>query len=64
MQAPPLEAAAVERPCSSRLKINLLTAPCLLSVLLEQWNMDVAEGLARPIDDHGRYEKRRRQNLC
>ncbi|MBI4324451.1 MAG: transposase [Chloroflexi bacterium] len=63
VQAPPRAAAAVERPCYSRLKINLLTAQCLLSVLLEQWNIDVAEGLARQIDYHGRYEKRRRQNL-
>lgn len=63
VHAPPLEAAPVERPCYSRLKINLLIAPCLLSVLLEQWNIDVTEGLARQIDYHGRYEKRRRLNL-
>lgn len=64
LHAPPLEAAAAaDPPWYSRLKVNLLMAPCLLSVILEQWNIDVAEGLARQIDYHGRYEKRRRQNL-
>lgn len=64
LHAPPLEAtAATDPPWYSRLKVNLLLAPCLLSVIMEQWNIDVAEGLARQIDYHGRYEKRRRQNL-
>jgi len=47
----------------SRLKINLLIRQCLLSVVLERGTIDVALGLQRQMDYHGRYEKRKRQNL-
>jgi Transposase DDE domain len=50
-------------PLFSRLKIDLLTSQCLLSVVLEYRKIDVAEGLARQMNYHGRYEKRKRVNI-
>ena len=47
----------------SRLKVNWLTSQCLLSVVLEHGKIDVRAGLERQLHYHGRYEKRRRQNL-
>ena len=47
----------------SRLKVNLLTSQCLLSVVFEHWGIDVAEGLEKQMHYQGRYEKRKRQNL-
>ena len=47
----------------SRLKVNLLTSQCLLSVVFEHWGIDVAEGLEKQMHYHGRYEKRKRRNL-
>lgn len=55
--------AKVEVRHYSRLRVNLLTRQCLVSVVLEQWGIDVAEGLARQMHYHGRYEKRKRQNI-
>jgi len=64
LTAPPLTAAAdVEVRFYSRLRVNLLTSQCLVSIVLEYWGIDVAEGLARQMDYHGRYEKRKRQNI-
>ncbi len=65
LTAPPSAAARADSafPLFSRLKIDLLTSQCLLSVVLEYWQIDVAEGLARQMNYHGRYEKRKRQNL-
>ena len=47
----------------SRLKVNLLTRQCLLSVVFERGAINVAAGLERQMHYHGRYEKRQRQNL-
>ena len=47
----------------SRLRINFLIGQCLVSVVLEYWGIDVAKGLTRQMDYHGRYEKRKRQNI-
>jgi len=47
----------------SRLKVDLLISQCLLTIVLECQNIDVAQGLVRQIDYHGRYEKRKRQNI-
>ena len=62
----PLLAASLDdatiRPYS-RLKVSLLTSQCLLSVVFEQWGIDVGKGLARQMHYHGRYEKRKRQNI-
>lgn len=55
--------AEVEVRHYSRLRVNLLTRQCLVSVVLEHWGIDVAEGLARQMHYHGRYEKRKRQNI-
>ncbi len=55
--------ADVEVRFYSRLRVNLLTSQCLVSIVLEYWGIDVAEGLARQMDYHGRYEKRKRQNI-
>lgn len=65
LRAPSLEATepGEEMRCSSRLKVDRLTSQCLLSVVLEHWGINVAEGLSRQIDYHGRYEKRKRQNI-
>ena len=52
-----------EVPHYSRLRVSLLTRQCLVSVVLEHWGIDVAEGLARQMHYHGRYEKRKRQNI-
>ena len=56
-------AAEVEVRHYSRLRVNLLTRQCLVSVVLEHWDIDVAAGLARQMHYHGRYEKRKRQNI-
>lgn len=65
LSAPSLKATenAQEIRFYSRLKVDWLTSQCLLSVMLEHWRIDVAEGLSRQIDYHGRYEKRKRRNL-
>lgn len=65
LSAPPLAAAepGVAVRYYSRLKVDFLTSQCLLSIVFEQWGIDVAEGLARQIHYHGRYEKRKRQNI-
>jgi hypothetical protein len=65
LRAPSLEARepAAEVCFYSRLKVDLLTSQCLVSVVLEHWGIDVAEGLSRQIEYHGRYEKRRRKNI-
>lgn len=65
LSAPPLAAAepGVAVRYYSRLKVDFLTSQCLLSVVFEQWGIDVAAGLARQIQYHGRYEKRKRQNI-
>ncbi len=47
----------------SRLKIDRLTSQCLVSVVFQTWKIDVVEGLARQIDYHGRYERRKRENI-
>jgi hypothetical protein len=47
----------------SRLKVSLLTSQCLLSVVFEHGGINVGEGLARQMHYHGRYEKRKRQNI-
>ena len=47
----------------SRLKVNLLTRQCLFSVVFEHWKINVAQGLEKQMHYHGRYEKRKRQNL-
>jgi hypothetical protein len=65
LTAPPLSAQEAEGEIRhySRLRVNLLTCQCLMSVVLEHWGIDVAEGLARQMHYHGRYEKRKRQNI-
>lgn len=65
LTAPPLTVAEGDVPVRhySRLRVNLLTSQCLVSVVFEHWGIDVAEGLARQMDYHGRYEKRKRQNI-
>ena len=65
LTAPPPSAAQADSPVPlfSRLKVNLLISQCLLSVMLESRNIDVAQGLARQMDYHGRYEKRKRKNI-
>lgn len=65
LHSPPLAPAepGVSVRYYSRLKVNFLTSQCLLTVVFEQWGIDVAEGLARQIHYHGRYEKRKRQNI-
>lgn len=65
LTAPPLASTQADSSVRlfSRLKIDLLTSQCLLSVVLEYWKIDVAEGLARQIDYHGRYDKRKRDNI-
>lgn len=65
LSAPAPEATEATAPTRfySRLKVDLLTSQCLLSVVLEHWGINVTEGLSRQIDYHGRYEKRNRQNI-
>ena len=65
LTAPPLAAAKAGSPVRrfSRLKIDRLTSQCWLSVVIEYWRIDVAAGLARQRNYHGRYEKRKRENL-
>ena len=65
LTAPSLNAAqpGEEVRYYSRLKVNLLTRQCLLSVVFEHWGIDVAEGLEKQMHYHGRYEKRKRQNI-
>lgn len=65
LTAPPFRAAAAEGEVRhySRLRVNRLTRQCLLSVVLEHWGIDVAKGLASQMHYHGRYEKRKRQNI-
>lgn len=65
LTAPPFcaEAAEGEVRHYSRLRLNRLTCQCLVSVVLEHWGIDVAEGLARQMHYHGRYEKRQRRNI-
>ena len=47
----------------SRLRVNFLLGRCLLSVVLEYWGINVAAGLVLQMGYHGRYEKRKRQNI-
>ena len=65
LSAPVLEATAdlEEVRFYSRLRIDRLTSQCLVSVVFEHWGIDVAAGLSRQMDYHGRYEKRKRQNI-
>lgn len=65
LTAPSLSAAPSDEPGRyySRLRVNFLIGQCLLSVVLEYWHIDVAAGLDRQMDYHGRYEKRKRQNI-
>ena len=58
----PLLVDATVQPYS-RLKVSLLISQCLLSVVFEYWAIDVAKGLSRQMHYHGRYEKRKRQNI-
>ncbi len=57
------EEAEVEGRHYSRLRVNRLTCQCLVSVVLEQWGLSATEALARQLRYHGRYEKRKRQNI-
>lgn len=65
LTTPALDVAAAGEPVRyySRLKVNWLTGQCLLSVVLEHWEVDVGAGLERQLNYHGRYEKRKRRNL-
>ena len=65
LNAPTRIPAEAEEPVRyySRLKVNLLTRQCLLSVVLEHEGINVRAGLEQQIHYHGRYEKRQRPNL-
>lgn len=65
LSAPPLAATEADGQIRyySRLKVNFLISQCLLTVVFEHWDIDVAAGLSRQMHYHGRYEKRKRQNI-
>jgi hypothetical protein len=65
LHSPPLAAveAGAEVRYYSRLKVDFLTSQCLFSIVMEYWDIDVAQSLDRQIHYHGRYEKRKRQNI-